>query len=205
MHIWTGWVIWVTTLIIIGAGCTSHRCDRDADGHISITCGGDDCADFNSYIHPGSPEICDDYDDNCSGRDSDRSTGPNTPPPDDGEDFADNDGDGYSICAGDCDDTNPNNVPDGPVGTYDQDNDGFNADVHSDCNDCDGATYPGATEFCDGIDQDCNGVIDDGFDADGDGYSVCQGDCDDGDAGVHPEAAEPIDGKDTNCDGRVDE
>ena len=46
-----------------------------------------------------------------------------------------------------------------------------------DCDDTDEYVYPGATEVCDGVDNDCDGSIDNGFstswyfaDADGDGY-----------------------------------
>ena len=44
-------------------------------------------------------------------------------------------------------------------GTYaDQDNDGFN--VLNDCDDLDPDIYPGAKEFCNGIDDDCDSIID---------------------------------------------
>ncbi len=36
-------------------------------------------------------------------------------------------------------------------------------------------------ESCDQLDQDCDGVVDDGFDLDGDGVTTCAGDCDDHD------------------------
>lgn len=40
-------------------------------------------------------------------------------------------------------------------------------------------------------------------DADGDGYTACQGDCDDTRADVHPGAPEPADGIDHDCDGVI--
>ena len=42
----------------------------------------------------------------------------------------------------------------------DADEDGFNE--FEDCNDADAAVFPGAAETCDGIDEDCDGVLDEG-------------------------------------------
>lgn len=61
----------------------------------------------------------------------------------------------------------------------DADGDGF-TEADGDCDDTDADVYPGATEVCDGADNDCNGLIDDGFpDSDGDGIDDCLDDeCD---------------------------
>jgi MYXO-CTERM domain-containing protein len=59
-------------------------------------------------------------------------------------------------------------------------------------------------EVCDGRDNDCDGAIDEGFDADGDDVTTCAGDCDDSRAGVRPGAAELCNGFDDDCDGAVD-
>jgi uncharacterized protein (TIGR02145 family) len=76
----------------------------------------------------------------------------------------------------------------------------------NDCNDNDPAINPGAVEVCDGIDNNCNGQVDEGFDVDGDGYTTCEGDCDDNDPNIYPGAEEVCgDNKDNNCDGAVDE
>ena len=111
----------------------------------------------------------------------------------------------------------------------DADGDGYYSDRFSDGNDCnDGlaAVHPDAVEICDGKDQNCDGVADDGLgggylDADGDGhgdpmsphpecgmddgYVASSDDCDDSDAAVNPEAVEVCDGLDNDCDGGVDD
>ena len=46
----------------------------------------------------------------------------------------------------------------------DEDGDGF-TEEDGDCNDSDAAAYPGATEICDGVDNDCNGLSDELSDA----------------------------------------
>lgn len=90
------------------------------------------------------------------------------------------------------------------------DADGDGSPASLDCDDHDSAVKPGAKEICNGKDDDCNGKIDEGFDADGDGYAVCAAfgkpaDCDDGDPAVNPGAAEVCNAKDDNCNGKLDE
>ncbi|MEL6348284.1 MAG: MopE-related protein [Myxococcota bacterium] len=106
----------------------------------------------------------------------------------------------------------------------DADGDGFGEG--DDCDDNTAATNPDADEVCDGVDNDCDGDVDEGVlqtfyrDADGDGYGqttqattdcdVPSGyadvgdDCDDGDAGFNPSADEICDALDNDCDGVVD-
>jgi hypothetical protein len=97
-----------------------------------------------------------------------------------------------------------------------------------DCNDENNQINPGKTEICDGIDNNCNGLIDEGVklvfykDLDGDGYtdgitqvgcsaptgyvsSATSGDCNDNDPTINPAKTEICDGKDNNCNGQMDE
>jgi hypothetical protein len=111
----------------------------------------------------------------------------------------------------------------------DQDHDGFGV-LQGDCDDHDDTISPVAPELCNGIDDDCDGVVDDDaaggdwfyVDADGDGWGLAayaeqhcaqqvegwspqRGDCNDYDPGVHPGADELCNGADDDCDGRTDE
>ncbi len=107
------------------------------------------------------------------------------------------------------------------------------ADVGDDCDDNRDTTYPGATEFCNLRDDDCDDEIDDDAipveqypDADGDGfYSPAEresgetfvgcvptvgwaaepGDCAENDETRNPGVEEACNLLDDNCDGRVDE
>ena len=72
-----------------------------------------------------------------------------------------------------------------------------------DCDDGDAAVYAGAAEACNGMDDDCDGVVPDTeIDDDGDGIAECEGDCDDTDAAMNiddldADGASPCDG---DCD-----
>ncbi len=137
--------------------------------------------------------------------------------------YFDDDGDGRTEADGDCDDQDPATNPESteiPYDGIDQDCDGADeTDVDgdgyasttaggSDCDDLDPAIHPEAPELPDYVDQNCNGIIDEGTplgDADGDGYTPATGDCDDYDAEIYPGQTEQPNGIDDNCDGRTDE
>ncbi len=92
--------------------------------------------------------------------------------------------------------------------TTDADADGYTL-ADGDCADDDAAVNPGATEKANDLDDDCDGVVDDGtvrFDDDGDGYTEKDGDCDDTRNTVHPGADEVwYDGVDSDCSGGSDD
>ena len=107
------------------------------------------------------------------------------------------------------------------------DEDGDGIPDSEDCDDSDPAVGPGAAELCNGIDDNCDGVVDEGVtstfwpDADGDGFGAATGaveacdlpaahvansdDCNDEDDGIFPGAAETCNGADDDCDTEIDE
>ncbi len=108
----------------------------------------------------------------------------------------------------------------------DADADGFTI-AEGDCDDVDPSVRPDAAERCDGVDENCNGEIDEGAlavwyaDADGDGFgnaetgvAACDApqnhvqdasDCDDLAPDVFPGAPERCNEMDDDCDGATDE
>ena len=182
--------------IFIDGPTFDARLDLDQDGSPYP----DDCAPDDGSIYPGAPELCDGVDQDCDGE------------VDEGvevELFVDGDGDGFGnagltfvACEGE----------EGLVSNDD------------DCDDGDSTIHPGATEICDGVDQDCDGVLDPEAttwytDEDGDGYGAgevedCEqpdrtaevpGDCNDSNANVNPGEDETCDDVDEDCDAIVDE
>jgi hypothetical protein len=203
-----------------GVGATWYQ-DSDSDGYgngsvSSVSCDAPsgyvsnalDCDDFNAATHPGSYEICDSADNDCDGSVDEDAINATTW-------YVDADGDGYGSSVSSA---QACSVPSG------------HADNDADCDDADGAVHPAASEWCDTVDNDCDGSVDESDavdagtwyqDADGDGYgnpnSTGPGcsqpsgfvaddtDCDDSTSAVKPGGTEVCDGLDNNCDGDVDE
>lgn len=176
--------------------------DADEDGYPESVAVVEDCGPLNPSVYPNAPELEDGLDNDCNNI-VDDGFGPTW--------FLDNDGDGFGDISESIQATEQ---PAGYVNNGD------------DCDDLNAATYPGATELEDGIDNDCNGTVDDilrtyYLDADGDGFGSMGDaieamqqpdgyvdnafDCDDFDYLINPDAPEQCDNLDNNCDNRVDE
>ena len=192
-----------------GTGTTGLEPDLDGDGWTADV----DCDDADPRVNPGAEERCDGIDNDCDGElDPSTSVDATTW-------FTDADADGWG------DDANPQTACAAPAGTTDQ---------GGDCDDADATRSPSATEVCGGIDEDCDGLLDDEdpsldlstagtwyADSDADGYGdphratqACAApadhladrtDCDDTTADVHPDAQEVCDDLDNDCDGLVDD
>ena len=208
-----------------GADCQVLYWDQDLDGYgvadnSKCLCGSEesytasdtgDCNDADPSVNPGEVESCNGKDDDCDGQVDEE-----------GADscvsyYFDGDSDAFGV-------TSDSRCLCSPDGKY-------SALQGGDCNDSDQDVFPGATEVCNGKDDDCAGGVDEEgalgcqeyyYDGDEDLYGVttnshclCEpdgkysvltpGDCNDGDAGINPEAPEICNGADDDCDTQVDE
>lgn len=186
------------------ASATENACDQPS-GYVADNT---DCDDNSNRVFPGADEYCDNLDNDCDG----------TTDEDDAIDaitwYADSDNDTFGDPnSSDIDCTQPS---------------GYIAD-NTDCDDTSSTTFPGATEYCDGHDDNCDGTIDEDSavdttiwytDNDNDsygvptpavnacdqpsGYASVDTDCDDSDSSANPGATETCDGVDNDCDGTAD-
>ena len=144
---------WVAQLVALRSSCTVYYRDNDSDnygqtgdsqclstptGSYTATVGGD-CDDTDVNVNPGATEVCNGIDDNCDGNIDEGAIGPTW--------YADSDGDGYG------DPAVSQQACSAPIG-YVSDN--------TDCDDTDVNVNPGATEVCNGIDDNCDGNVDEG-------------------------------------------
>jgi len=176
-------------------GKSSEECEQPS-GYVTDNT---DCDDTTNKAFPGNEEICDKIDNNCDGTVDEGVTTTY---------YADIDGDGYGnedMPVEDC------SLPMGYSANSD------------DCDDTDPTVNPAADEYCNGVDDNCDGRIDEGtsaWDDDGDCYcelgtcggssnAACgalnSGDCNDGESQVYPGATEVCNSRDEDCDGAIDE
>ena len=170
-----------------------------------------DCDDADAWVNPTAAERCNSIDDDCDGEvDEDVS--------ETALHYLDQDGDGYGDSAEEYVGCNP---PSGYV------------TAGGDCDDTNPDISPGADELCatSGVDDDCDGAVEEGAAADaktyfpdvdrdtyGDedtptplcsapsGFTTNDDDCDDDDSAVNPDADEICDnGQDDNCNDSPDD
>lgn len=186
------------------AGLSQTTCTGAPSGYVGNST---DCNDGNAAIYPGAVEICNSIDDDCDGTADDGLTFTTW--------YADADGDNYGNTSST---TTACSQPSGYVSNS------------TDCNDNSAAVNPGATELCNGLDDDCDGTTDEGCntytwfaDADGDtygnpaistttqtpvaptGYVGNSNDCNDNDDAINPAATEVCNNIDDDCDGNADD
>ncbi|MBI2339567.1 MAG: FG-GAP repeat protein [Deltaproteobacteria bacterium] len=205
---------------------TTYYADSDGDGYGDVDNTTEDCSlpggyskdntdcdDTNFSLNPAATEVCDSLDNDCDGYTDDgdgsldASTGATW--------YADSDGDGYGNAA------NTTQACTRPSGYVLDD---------TDCDDNEVLSNPGEIEVCDGLDNNCDGALDEDSavdaatwyaDTDGDsygstsspqaactqpsGYVADDTDCDDSDALVNPAATEYCDGVNNDCDSYTDE
>ena len=143
------------------AGCQQYYIDVDGDGFgadgdtkclcapqppYTVTKGGD-CDDAQMVINPAATEVCGGGDEDCDGAvDEYGAQGCVTA-------YLDEDGDGHGTKSEVC----SCKIGEGYVGY-----------IFDDCDDFNDQVFVGAAEFCNGIDDDCDGNVDDGYDLQGD-------------------------------------
>jgi len=185
---------------------TTRACFSPPFGYVSNSL---DCDDSDAAEFPGAQEVCDGDDDDCDGQiDEAGATGGATS-------YQDSDSDSYG---------NPyvsSTLCTPPAGFV------LN---NSDCDDTRSSSYPGASEYCNLRDDNCDGQTDESTavdvvtwyrDSDGDnygnsattqqscsapaGYVAASTDCNDSSASINPGANETCNSIDDDCDGTVDD
>ncbi|MDP2307611.1 MAG: MopE-related protein [Pseudomonadota bacterium] len=149
---------------------TAPPVDADGDGFSAP----DDCDDTNARINPDASERCNEIDDDCDGRTDEFAVDQELLYPDEDRDGFGVEGQQSLACPGEA---------------------GLSAST-DDCDDTDGATYPGAPEddCADATDRNCDEIAPTA-DQDGDGTPGCD-DCDDTNDNVYPGAPNVCD----DCD-----
>jgi len=185
-----------------GAGTAQSSCIPLGNSYVTNNF---DCNNNNAAIKPFTAEICNGIDDNCNALIDDGLSFINY--------YADSDNDGYGAGS----ETNSCIS----LGT------GYVTN-NTDCNNSNASIRPNAVEICNGIDDNCNNLIDDGItfvnyyiDTDSDGYgagtaiNACSNpgpgyvannlDCNNTNAAIRPGATEICNAIDDNCNNLIDD
>ena len=142
----------------VDADGDAHGTESTTLGNLACEGGGaapnsDDCDDAEASVYPGAEElVADGIDEDCDG---------------DELCHADEDGDGFG---------GAESVASANLACED----GGESGSSNDCDDADASVFPAAEESCNGIDDDCNGEVDDGLsacDAEDTGAVVASGEC----------------------------
>jgi alpha-tubulin suppressor-like RCC1 family protein len=182
---------------------TIEACERP-EGYVEND---GDCDDNCFTCKPGMTEVCNGVDDNCADGIDEKLTVQRYPDRD-GDEYGDREAQLVAVCPG---------------------AEGFVED-HSDCDDTERDTHPGAPELCDLLDNNCVGGVDENVqnvnwyaDADEDGFgdpastptedckppgekfAQNQEDCDDAEETINPSASDDCDGIDNDCDPATDD
>ncbi|MFZ5445341.1 MAG: putative metal-binding motif-containing protein, partial [Myxococcota bacterium] len=166
-----------------------------------------DCNDSSAQVKPTAAEVCNGIDDDCAGGADDGLTF--------SQYYLDGDGDGFGAAG-----SQPQSACAPVSGRV------TNA---TDCNDANAAVKPGASETCNGVDDNCNSQTDEGLtfvdyypDVDGDSFGSSSAsaqrsctpiagrvtnrtDCNDTNAAINPGRSEVCNGLDDNCNAQTDE
>jgi hypothetical protein len=184
-----------------GSGAGTSLCSNPGAGYSTNAL---DCNNANSAINPSATEICNSADDNCNLQIDEGLLFQNY--------YQDFDGDGFGFGA-------PTSLCTSQTGYV---NNVF------DCNDFQAQVNPIAQEICNGVDDNCNTLIDDGLqftnyflDGDqdgfgagspqslcsnpGNGYSTLNTDCNDAIEAINPSSTEICNNLDDNCNLQIDE
>ena len=207
----SGCVVYFTDVDGDTYGSTTKFACLCAPGAPYVTTVSGDCDDGDRDTNPRAPEACDGHDDDCDGATDELGASGCEPY------FRDQDGDHYGLNG----DQRCLCAPGAP----------YVGEVGGDCNDQSAAAYPDAEEVCDGVDNDCDQVVDEAGtgdctvfyeDRDLDGHGVpgsqaclcgpafphtagTTDDCDDQNPFVSPSAPEGCNRLDDNCNGDTDE
>ena len=148
---------------------------QDCDGDGTLR--NDDCDDEDPLVFPGAPELCDGIDNSCNGEIDEV----------------------VSSCY---------TGPEGTLG-FGTCQAGIQRCINEMLSDCEMEVTP-REERCDatletGLDDDCDGRVDEGCDLDMDQVTVDEGDCNDRNPNISPNQPELCNGIDDNCNRQIDE